>query len=561
MVDLTPYSRKAEKMKEEFAERHRSPLIDSTISESSSQDGHAPGDIQTTPSDGGGGGGGSGSGAAPQLRRQRSLPTYSPATVPPPYPAFFGGGAGHQQVVHLIQPREEEGNERLPAYSNSIFLAAMMPRKMEFIAPGIQARERKWRRVVVVLDGTVLRVYRTHGAGNRGKGGKVGEWWERAVGVGDWSSGQGVGGASGAQGVRGSALRERERRLAVGVDQVSTPPLKGEIEPEVDVESTPRPASRQESPTSGHSSASASSPTSGSRSTFFQSAAGLLHPSRSGQGSRLGSPSSANASRSRLSFDMGRERGDETRTPPGTASGRRSMDILSATSASSRNLSSSSPSAISVSTSSSSRVRPGSANANASSYTNMSAYSSGGSSGIRAKAKMMSMVPSEAQQVAVPDAKDLIRAYTLQHAESGLASDYTKRKNVIRLRTEGEQFLLQARDVGGVIDWIEVRFYTGDLVSMVLRTPAAGNPSCHERRFRFGRASYAQRASVSSVCAFTSVCIVQAIDHVNVGVDAGDVVRMVLWSLLAGPWNQPVCDINLPRRGARFPFSLSLPTF
>jgi hypothetical protein len=55
-----------------------------------------------------------------------------------------------------------------------------------------------------------------------------------------------------------------------------------------------------------------------------------------------------------------------------------------------------------------------------------------------------------------PNSADLIRAYTLQHAESGLGNDYVKRKHVIRVRLEGEQFLLQARDVGDVVDWIEV---------------------------------------------------------------------------------------------------------
>ncbi|KAJ7163715.1 hypothetical protein C8R46DRAFT_998634 [Mycena filopes] len=54
-----------------------------------------------------------------------------------------------------------------------------------------------------------------------------------------------------------------------------------------------------------------------------------------------------------------------------------------------------------------------------------------------------------------PEAADLIRAYTMQHAESGLGNDYVKRKHVIRVRLEGEQFLLQARDVGDVVDWIE----------------------------------------------------------------------------------------------------------
>ena len=63
---------------------------------------------------------------------------------------------------------------------------------------------------------------------------------------------------------------------------------------------------------------------------------------------------------------------------------------------------------------------------------------------------------SDTNQPAIPNSEDLLRSYTLQHAESGLASDYVKRKNVLRIRMEGEQFLLQARDVAGVIDWIEV---------------------------------------------------------------------------------------------------------
>ncbi|KAF8471525.1 hypothetical protein JB92DRAFT_2569794, partial [Gautieria morchelliformis] len=54
-----------------------------------------------------------------------------------------------------------------------------------------------------------------------------------------------------------------------------------------------------------------------------------------------------------------------------------------------------------------------------------------------------------------PDPSLLIRQYTLQHAESGLGTDYTKRKNVIRVRMEGEQFLLQAKDVEDVVEWIE----------------------------------------------------------------------------------------------------------
>lgn len=59
------------------------------------------------------------------------------------------------------------------------------------------------------------------------------------------------------------------------------------------------------------------------------------------------------------------------------------------------------------------------------------------------------------EHVPEPNRKDLIREYSLQNAESGLASDYFKRKNVLRVRMQGEQFLLQAPDVPGVIEWIE----------------------------------------------------------------------------------------------------------
>jgi hypothetical protein len=59
--------------------------------------------------------------------------------------------------------------------------------------------------------------------------------------------------------------------------------------------------------------------------------------------------------------------------------------------------------------------------------------------------------------VPLPQEQDLLHAYTLHNAESGLGSDYLKRRNVIRIRMDGEQFLLQARDVTSVVDWIEVR--------------------------------------------------------------------------------------------------------
>jgi hypothetical protein len=50
----------------------------------------------------------------------------------------------------------------------------------------------------------------------------------------------------------------------------------------------------------------------------------------------------------------------------------------------------------------------------------------------------------------------LVKQYSLQNAESGLAADYVKRKNVVRVRAEGEQFLLQTESAREVVDWIEV---------------------------------------------------------------------------------------------------------
>ncbi|KAJ7359455.1 hypothetical protein DFH08DRAFT_769387, partial [Mycena albidolilacea] len=116
------------------------------------------------------------------VKRRRSMPEIMAA--PPPYTMplfpspFFNLGAktdGHPLAQARIVPRDDEGREVLPKYSNEILLRGVMPRKMEFSAPGVQARDRKWRRVVCELEGTVFRVYRCAGEG----------WWERRVGVGD----------------------------------------------------------------------------------------------------------------------------------------------------------------------------------------------------------------------------------------------------------------------------------------------------------------------------------------------------------------------------------------
>lgn len=49
--------------------------------------------------------------------------------------------------------------------------------------------------------------------------------------------------------------------------------------------------------------------------------------------------------------------------------------------------------------------------------------------------------------------KRLVRSYSLQHARIGLASDYTKKSNCLRLRLESEQFLLNFVNSQDLIDW------------------------------------------------------------------------------------------------------------
>ncbi|KAF9517660.1 hypothetical protein BS47DRAFT_1290542, partial [Hydnum rufescens UP504] len=84
----------------------------------------------------------------------------------------------------------------------------------------------------------------------------------------------------------------------------------------------------------------------------------------------------------------------------------------------------------------------------------------------------------------------LLRQYTLQHAESGLGSDYLKRRNVMRIRAEGEQFLLQAESVMEVVNWIEA-FQAATNVALDLdeRTMPKVSSLPRRRRRRRPRAS------------------------------------------------------------------------
>ncbi|CAH7681749.1 expressed protein [Phakopsora pachyrhizi] len=96
--------------------------------------------------------------SVPFTHRRQSMYEMRLANDPPPYQDTL---QGLNNAKHKILPREEEGREGLPKYSCSIHLEGWMPRKMEFRSPGVQAKDRAWKRQYIVLHGTMMRIYRS----------------------------------------------------------------------------------------------------------------------------------------------------------------------------------------------------------------------------------------------------------------------------------------------------------------------------------------------------------------------------------------------------------------
>uniref|UniRef100_V5EJP4 PH domain-containing protein n=1 Tax=Kalmanozyma brasiliensis (strain GHG001) TaxID=1365824 RepID=V5EJP4_KALBG len=90
----------------------------------------------------------------PSLGRRRSM--FEMRAEPPGYSIIHNRPEGPQ----IILPREEEGREKLPTYYCGVHIEGYLPRKMEFSAPGVQAKDRSWKRQYFVLHGTSLRVYK-----------------------------------------------------------------------------------------------------------------------------------------------------------------------------------------------------------------------------------------------------------------------------------------------------------------------------------------------------------------------------------------------------------------
>lgn len=59
-----------------------------------------------------------------------------------------------------IEPREEEGNEQLPAYTCSLHREAVFHHKMELSSPFDRAGKRRWGKVYAILHGTLLQLYK-----------------------------------------------------------------------------------------------------------------------------------------------------------------------------------------------------------------------------------------------------------------------------------------------------------------------------------------------------------------------------------------------------------------
>lgn len=372
------------------------------------------------------------------LRRRRSMPMFDASSEPPPYPSFT---LAHTSPAsrYKITPRDDEGQEELPPYSNNISLRAIMPRKLEFSSPGVQAKDRKWRRVMCVLEGTALKVYKAP-RGHAGVG-ALGEWWEKQVGAGDVSLQP-----SNVEGVSNIQIETREARRAAeerrdferqiqriikmegGDDVVGS--AYGRVEDEVVVLETPPPGSNPvpkrplKTPRSRSRLKQFLKPGkhSRSKSDVNQSERTTVSPSPRPS---LNIPRSSGASTPVSGGSLSPFPGSSMRAPTPMSSS--SQSITESNSTSGHTTTPTSTTARSM------FPRPPTESANRSLYTNR-----------------------EKPSLPDPDPADLVRVYSLQNAESGIGNDYLKRRNVIRLRLEGEQFLLQARDVTGVVEWIEV---------------------------------------------------------------------------------------------------------
>ena len=434
----------------------------------------------------------------PTLRRHASVPMLMPSQkaeeeAEPVYPTY-------DPPPYIVPTRrEDEGKEVLPPYWNDILISGLLPRKMEFSAPGVQARDRSWKKVWCELRGTTLLVYKVGHlaqkfgslasapvagqlATNRDGTGSAGSALYNHASSASVSSHTTVGRRS----IGGNSVVEAAGSATQGTASTSGPPRDRENQ-HAEIPLSHKitvPQTKAKALTLNNAQLNAlTTPT-----TVPPPQPGALSSSRSPTSQVIGSSNSRAPSRS--SFSLTR-----IATPTGISNSQPSRNSSLSGTHSSNGGTSHAPSSNSGHSSRSHHSRR-STHINIgpsiiSAVSNVAQHASSttrttlptttlsdlkgkgkgkGKGRDNGKAKGVNFAHGPAHGANgkpimdnggceigyEPNPNTLMKGYTLQNAESGLATDYLKRKNVIRMRSEGEQFLLQAQDMEGVVRWIEV---------------------------------------------------------------------------------------------------------
>lgn len=328
-------------------------------------------------------------------RRRRSLNDLS---VPPPPYSLPALGSG------IPRPRDEEGREGLPSYRCDVHIEGYLPRKMEFSQPGQQARDRAWKRHYFVLHGTCLKVYKHDIHRAPIKSGSKCE-----------ASFEGINDSAPHVHLPGTVASASSSSIAL--------PLGGSTSSGMRRASDPSSAAYVNAggvTNSRRGSVVMSSPAENRRGSTDLSVAGSF-PGIAG----LAQSGSARRRSATLSASSGASGGSSNVSLPfGSSAG-----------------SASSHTGTSAST--------GTEKATFHADTGVVHVPRTGAEGLSSTSS------SIAAHLPFHGPNALIKSYTLQGAESGLAADYLKKKNVVRVRVQGEQFLLQAESPKDVVDWIE----------------------------------------------------------------------------------------------------------
>ncbi|KIR58695.1 hypothetical protein I314_05534 [Cryptococcus bacillisporus CA1873] len=92
----------------------------------------------------------------------------------------------------------------------------------------------------------------------------------------------------------------------------------------------------------------------------------------------------------------------------------------------------------------------------------------------------------------------LVKQYSLNKTESGLAADYHKRRNVVRVRADGEQFLLQTDSARDMVDWVEAFQAATNVAKDLDERPMPKIITLPRRRRRRNQAQQAAAAAASN---------------------------------------------------------------